>query len=70
MSPKSLVKVENWKVAEIPICSRSNNTSGFFNEASSKLVQVMARIVVRIICIFERAGPRHHLHNEQTDSRT
>ena len=37
--PKSFAKVENWKLAELPVCSRSN--SGFlffFNEASSKLV--------------------------------
>ena len=71
---KSFIKVENWKVAEIPVCSRSNNSGFFillfFNEASSKLVQVIAVIVSRKIFIFERACPRHHLHNDQTDSRT
>ena len=73
--PKSFVKVESWKVAEIPVCSRSNNSGFFillfFNEASSKLVKVIAVIVARKIFIFERAGPRqYHLHNDQTDSRT
>ena len=50
---KSFAKVENWKVAELPVSSRSN--SGFllmFNEASSKLVQVMAVILARKTLIF------------------
>ena len=71
--PKSFVKVENWKVAEIPVCSCSNNSGFliFFNKASSKLVKVMAVIVARRNLIFVRAGPRQHpLDNDETNSQT
>ena len=70
-SPKSFVKVENWTAAEIPVCSCSNSGFLFFNEASSKLVQVIAVIVARKIFIFECTGPRqHNLHSDQTNFRT